>query len=181
MRRPLARPAQRVLALLTVGALAVALSLGMRLDRSARAPAPLMVHMFPQLELQDARSARSLPTREPTGGHSIVIYVSDRCPHCASELARWDSLLSSDHGRFRDVRVDVIRAPGGDRINHGAAFARRELVDARGDVARALRIDAVPASFVLAGDGTIVERRVGEAGPRTIQKFLATAIQGGSR
>lgn len=179
MSRPLARSAQRVLALLAVGVLAVAIALAMHLDRPGRVPPSSATRMFPRLDLEDARTAGSLPTLESTAAYSIVVYVSDHCPHCTAELARWDSIISAGHGRFRNAPVTVIRAPGSVRTRHRAPFARRELVDARGDLARALRIDAVPASFVVAGDGTILNQRAGQTGPRNMQKFIAKAIQGG--
>ncbi|HEY0996989.1 MAG TPA: hypothetical protein VGD77_13430 [Gemmatimonadaceae bacterium] len=129
-------------------------------DREARSPLPVGTALPASLGalLQDATS----PDRA-----AVVMYVSESCPHCAAEVARWDSLDNA--GRLpRSLRRLLIVAPASDGRRHQASFPDLTLLDRDHRLAATLRVRMVPITYWVDARGTIRRVTQGEQLPWAI-------------
>ncbi|MHB1072071.1 MAG: TlpA family protein disulfide reductase [Gemmatimonadaceae bacterium] len=108
----------------------------------------------------------------------VLLYVSDACPHCQKELARWDSLATAGALPREGVSTVVIRLPTpGGRSPHLARFPDATIADPGGTIGRQLKIAVVPTAYWLDRDGRITEVTRGEQSPAAIRRRFQNLIR----
>lgn len=128
-------------------------------DRDARSPLPVGTALpgFVRALAQEGAAAR------PT----VVMYISESCPHCRVEVARWDSLDGAG-ALPSSLRRLLVIAPGAGQRSRLAAFPDVTLVDGDHRIAAALRIRVVPTAYWVDTSGVIREVTRGESQPAAI-------------
>ena len=116
---------------------------------------------------------------------AALVYVDRSCVHCKAELELWASLLGSGAGSNTtsgDLEVWVVASP--KSVMDGAAWVppslrMRTVHDQDGSVARALGLNAVPATFWVDGSDTVRLVHAGRTGRRRLVDYIAV-VRGGS-
>ena len=101
---------------------------------------------------------------------AALVYVDRSCVHCNAELELWESLVGSGNATSAtvgDLEVWVVASP--KSVMDGAAWVpqslrMRTVHDQDGSVARALGLNAVPATFWVDGSDTVRLVHVGRSG-----------------
>lgn len=141
-------------------------------DREARSPLPVGTALPGEIWAL-VQDQATIP--QP----AVIMYVSQSCPHCRLEVARWDSLESL--GRLpRALRRMLVVAPAGPQDRHVARFADVTVLDSAHRLAAMLRVRVVPTTYWV--DATRTIRRVtrGEQHPTAII-HQARSLAGGDK
>ena len=120
---------------------------------------------------------------------AALVYVDQRCVHCKADLELWESLIGSGDGTSAtvgDLQVWVVASP--KSVMDGAVWVppslrTRTVHDQDGSVARALGLNAVPATFWVDDSDTVRLVHVGRSGRRRLLDNIAEmrgGIGGGS-
>lgn len=111
------------------------------------------------------------PARDAEGA-AALLYVSQQCPYCRSELANWAALDG-------EVPVWIVASPGSDfdALDWVPHSLRGHVVfDADGAIADALGVRAVPATVWIDEGGVVRDQRLGASSPAVIRReFRALA------
>lgn len=114
-----------------------------------------------------------LDTQSLTGTPSLLLFVTPTCAHCLTTIPH-----AIEAARQRGANVVAIFVSGGaDRAQRVAEQLRLPgpvLLD-DGTLRKAYRIDAVPYTLVLAGDGHATDAFTGEQETSTLAAALAAA------
>ena len=116
---------------------------------------------------------------------AAVVYVDQSCVHCKAELELWASLIGSADGTTAmagDLQVRVVASPRS--VMDGAVWVPpslrgRTVHDHDGSVARALGLNAVPATLWIDGTDTVRLVHVGRTGRRKLVDNIAL-VRGGN-
>lgn len=113
----------------------------------------------------------------------LLLYASERCPHCHAELDRLAALMKSEPALASGVALVVV-TPGSpsarvqpaiqEFIPSGLEHVR--VFDPRGEIAMMLRVRAVPLSLVIGRDGRIASAHVGQSDRPDLRQRLLAAI-----
>lgn len=119
---------------------------------------------------------------------AALVYVDRSCVHCNAELELWESLIGGDgtSAVAGDLQVWVVASP--KSVMDDAAWVppslrARTVHDQDGSVARALGLNAVPATFWIDGSDTVRLVHVGRSGRGRLIDNIAVmrgGIGGGS-
>lgn len=115
---------------------------------------------------------------------AALIYVDRSCVHCKADLELWESLIGSGDGTnatVGDLQVWVVTSP--KSVMDGAVWVppslrERTVHDQDGSVARALGLNAVPATFWIDDSDTVRLVHVGRTGRSRLIDNIA-AMRGG--
>ncbi|CAN5690059.1 hypothetical protein BH11MYX1_BH11MYX1_19990 [soil metagenome] len=114
-----------------------------------------------------------LDTQSLTGKPSLVLFVTPTCVHC---LATIPHAIEAAHQR--DANVVVIFVSGdadrAQRVAQQLKFPGPVLLD-DGTLRKEYRIDSVPYTLVLGGDGHATDAFTGEQATSTLARALAAA------
>lgn len=116
---------------------------------------------------------------------AALVYVDRSCVHCNAELELWESLIRSGDGTHTtvgDLQVWVVASPKSvmdDVAWVPPTLRARTVHDQDGSVARALGLNAVPATFWIDGSDTVRLVHVGRTGRRRLVDNIAV-ISGGN-
>ena len=113
------------------------------------------------------------------GSSAALVYVDRSCVHCNAELELWESLIGSGNGTNTSVgglQVWVVASP--KSVMDEAAWVPPSLRastvhDQDGSVARALGLNAVPATFWIDGSDTVRLVHVGRTERRRLINNIA--------
>ena len=113
----------------------------------------------------------------------LLLYASERCPHCHAELDRLAALMKSEPAIERGVDLVVV-TPGTPSARLQPAlqeFIPSELRHVRvfeslGEIAMMLRVRAVPLSLVIGRDGRIASAHVGQSDRPDLRQRLLDAM-----
>lgn len=111
----------------------------------------------------------------------LLVYASERCPHCHAELARLAKLMLDEPSIANDLALVVVtpgRPPSnGQPADSGfipAGLSHLRVFDPLGDIAITLRVRAVPLSLVVGRDGRVRSAHLGQSDrPDLRQRLLA--------
>lgn len=101
---------------------------------------------------------------------AALVYVDRSCVHCKADLALWESLIVSGGGTsptVGDLQVWVVASPKSvmdDVAWVPPSLRARTVHDEDGSVARALGLNAVPATFWIDDSDTVRLVHVGRTG-----------------
>lgn len=140
------------------------------MDREARSPLPV---------------GTTLPVgvwsliQDPTGPTqpAVVMYISESCPHCALEVARWDSLERIGVLPHALRRMLVV-APAVTQRRHLARFPDVTALDTSHRLAALLRIRVVPTTYWVDATGSIRRVTRGEQLPTAIMSQVRSLVGG---
>jgi peroxiredoxin len=113
----------------------------------------------------------------------LLLYASERCPHCHAELDRLAALMRDEPALASGVALVVV-TPGSpsarvqpalhEFIPSGLQHVR--VFDPRGEIAMMLRVRAVPLSLVIGRDGRIASAHVGQSDRPDLRQRLLDAV-----
>ncbi len=97
-----------------------------------------------------------------------LVYVSEQCPHCRSELAHWAALSAADE----EIPLRIVASPtsefeGLDWVPQ--VLRERVVSDAEGAIAKALGVRSVPVTLWIDSGGVVRDQRMGASSARQIQ------------
>lgn len=118
-------------------------------------------------------------TARHLGGPAVLLYVSDRCPHCRAELRTWASL----GGWEAPVPLWIVASPRSELKTLGwvpPRLRRRVVSDDEGSIAEALGVSAVPATLWVDGDGVVRDQWLGRSSPARLKRAAWRLVAGAS-
>ncbi len=111
-------------------------------------------------------------TPSPDGRATVLLVVSEACPHCSTELARWSQLAALEPQLFQSTHIVLVRIKGGPRsAAHNVRFPHSAVV---GDSALLERIgvEAIPLAVAVSPDGKVHQSLVGEQSMESVREML---------
>lgn len=110
------------------------------------------------------------PTRDVHQA-SALIYVSDRCPYCRTELLNWAAVAKS--GPVPPLWIVASPGSGIESLDWVPSALRRRVVwDDRGVIADSLGVRAVPATLWVDPVGVVRAQTLGASSPEVIRSGL---------
>ncbi|HSM61057.1 MAG TPA: hypothetical protein VK849_09680 [Longimicrobiales bacterium] len=151
----------------TLGALgALAVGGGGRPD-----PSPARVAPFRPAPAEGHDGA-GRPVGVPAPGDGVLLYVSQTCPFCATELSEWARALEGA-GAVRPPRVVLSPDSDARSPDYLPPVLREDRVhDRTGAIARAFGVRAVPFLAELDGTGLVLGAWVGTTPPERLERLL---------
>jgi hypothetical protein len=102
------------------------------------------------------------------GGPAALLYVSDRCPHCRAELRTWGSLKGWEGA----IQLWIVASPRSELEALGWVPPRlrgQVVSDADGFIAKALGVQAVPATLWVDSGGVVRDQWLGRSSSARIE------------
>ncbi len=114
-----------------------------------------------------------LDTQSLTGKPTLLLFVSTTCVHCIATIPH---AIEAAHQKDSNVVAVFVSggAPGAEKIAEQTKFPGPVLID-DGSLRRDYKIESVPYTLVLGGDGHATDAFTGEQDTATLAGALASA------